>query len=117
MKIKMIVTALLLSLSLTAAAQMKDSGAAYEVKMTDVRLPTSEVGTIGFKPCGDCDYETRRVNRSTVWEFNGERMSLKDFRLRFNAVDRSINVPVQVLHNFDSNLVTRVWVVTPGTGS
>ncbi len=117
MKIKMIVAAFLLSLSLTAVAQMKDSGAAYEVKMSDVRLPNSEVGTIGFKPCGDCDYETRRVNRATVWEFNGERMSLKDFRLRFNSVDRSINVPVQVLHNFDSNMVTRVWIVTPGTGS
>lgn len=117
MKIKMIFTALLLSLSITAAAQLKDPGAAYEVKMTDVRLPTSEVGTIGYKPCGECDFETRRVNRSTIWEFNGERMTLEKFRHRVSQVDRSLNVPVQVLHDFTSNQVTKVWVVTPGTGS
>ena len=117
MRIKMVVTALLLGLSITAAAQLKDPGAAYEVKMTDVRLPTSEVGTIGFKRCGECDFETRRVSRNTVWEFNGERMSLEKFRRRVNEVDRSLNVPIQVLHHFDSNQVTKVWVVTPGTGS
>ena len=117
MKIKMIVTAFLLSLAITAAAQMKDPGAAYEVSMADIRLPTSEVGTIGFKRCGECNFETRRVSRATVWEFNGERMSLEKFRRRVSEVDRSLNVPIQVLHDFGSNQVTRVWVVTPGTGS
>ncbi len=62
MKIKMIVTALLLSLTITAVAQMQTVAEAYEVALSDVRLPQNEVGTIAFKTCVDCPYETKRVN-------------------------------------------------------
>ena len=113
MKIKMIFTVLLLSLSLTAAAQFKTIAEAYEVSINDLRLPQSEAGTIAYKKCSDCDYETRRVNRATVWEFNGERMSLEKFRHALATVDRSENIPVQVLHHLESNQVTKVWVLIP----
>ena len=117
MKFKMIVTALLLSLSFTAAAQFKEISAAYEVRMADVRLPNSEVGTIAFKRCVDCDYETRRVDGNTVWEFNGEAMELEKFKRLYATVDRSQNIPVQVLHHLESNRVLKVWVLLPGSGS
>ncbi|MDJ0812389.1 MAG: hypothetical protein QNJ23_01570 [Woeseiaceae bacterium] len=113
MKIKMIITALLLSLSLTAAAQFKTIAEAYEVRISDVRLPQSEVGTIGFKECDDCDYQTRRVSEGTVYEFNGQRMSLEKFRRALAGVDRSQNIPVQVLHHLESNQVTKVWILIP----
>ena len=113
MKIKMIVTALLLSVSLTAAAQFKTIAEAYEVSLNDLRLPQSEVGTIAFKKCSDCDYETRRISRETVWEFNGERLSLEKFRRALATVDRSDNIPVQVLHHLESNQVTKVWILIP----
>jgi hypothetical protein len=113
MKIKMIFAALLLSLSLTAAAQFKTIAEAYEVSIGDVRLPQNEVGTIAFKKCSECDYETRRISRETVWEFNGERMSLEKFRRALATVDRSENIPVQVLHHLESNQVTKVWIRVP----
>ena len=113
MKIKMVVTALLLSLSITAAAQLKTIAESYEVSMTDVRLPSTEVGTIAFKRCGDCSYETRRVTRETVYEFNGKRLPLDKFRVSFNSVDRSLNIPVQVVHHLESNQVTKVFIVAP----
>lgn len=112
MKMKMIVTAILLGLSLTAAAQFKTVAEAYEVALDDVRLPQNEVGTIAFKKCHECDYEVRRVNRDTIWEFNGERMPLEKFRRAFATLDRSQNIPVQVMHHFELNQVTRVWVQT-----
>ncbi|NIS89951.1 MAG: hypothetical protein GTN98_07695 [Woeseiaceae bacterium] len=113
MKIKMIVTALLLSLSITVAAQFVTTAEAYEVALSDVRLPNNEVGTIGFKRCPDCDFETRRVNRGTVYEFNGQSMSLEKFKRSLGTVDRSKNIPVQVLHHLESNQVTKVWVLVP----
>jgi hypothetical protein len=67
MKIKMIVTALLLSLSITAAAQFKTIAEAYEVAPSDVRLPQNEAGTIAFKKCSDCSYTTKRVTAATIW--------------------------------------------------
>jgi len=111
MKIKMIVTALLLSLSMTAGAQFKQIAAAYEVSRDDVRLPQSEVGTIAYKTCGDCSYETKRVNKATIYEFNGESLSLEKFRRRFAAIDRSVESPVQVLHHLELDQVTKVWIL------
>ncbi len=113
MKIKTIFAALLLSLSLTAAAQFTTIAEAYEVSINDVRLPQNELGTIAFKKCSDCDYETRRISRDTVWEFNGERMTLEKFRRALATVDRSENIPVQVLHHLESNQVTKVWIRVP----
>ncbi len=113
MKFKMIFTALLLSLSLTAAAQFKTIAEAYEVRLSDVRLPQNEAGTIAFKKCSDCDYEVRRVNAATIWEFNGQRMTLEKFRRALATVDRSENIPVQVLHHLESNQVTKVWILIP----
>ena len=113
MKIKMIVTALLLSLSIAAAAQMTTVAEAYEVALSDVRLPQNEAGTIAFKTCADCPYETKRVNATTVWEFNGKAMSLEKFRYHFASVDRSRNIPVQVLHHLELNQVTKVWILIP----
>jgi len=113
MKMKLIVTALLLCLSVPALAQFKTIAEAYEVQIGDVRLPQNDIGTIAFKRCGDCDYETRRINRGTVWEFNGERMSLEKFRRALARVDRSDNIPVQVLHHLESNQVTKVWIRVP----
>ena len=113
MNIKMIVTALLLSLSLTAAAQFKTIAEAYEVALSDIRLPQNEAGTIAYKTCADCPYETKRVNAATVWEFNGKAMSLKKFRHNVETLDRSSKIAVQVLHHLELNQVTKFWILVP----
>ena len=113
MKIRLIVVALMLCLAAPAFSQFRTIAEAYEVGISDVRLPQNEGGTIAFKKCGDCDYETRRVSRDVVWEFNGEGMSLEKFRRAFATVDRSRDIPVQVLHHLESNEVTKVWIRVP----
>ena len=110
MKIRLIVVVLMLCLAAPAFSQFRTIAEAYEVGISDVRLPQNEGGTMAFKKCGDCDYETRRVSRDAVWEFNGERMSLEKFRAALATVDRSRDIPVQVLHHLESNEVTRVWI-------
>lgn len=111
MNIKMIITAVLLSLALAAGAQSKPITEAYEVGMDDVRLPSSETGMIAFRKCSECKFESLRVTEETVYEFNGERMSLKDFRLAVNGVDRALDIPVQVVHHLERNEITKLFVV------
>jgi hypothetical protein len=111
MKLKLMATAFMLCLSLTAIAQLKTIAESYEISMADVRLPTSETGTIAFKRCKECDFETRHVNKETVYEFDGERMSLEKFRRAIDGVERSRNIPVQVVHHLQRDEITKVFVV------
>lgn len=113
MNVRMIVTALLLGLPIMAGAQLKTITEAYEVSMADVRLPSSETGTISFRKCGECDFEIRRVNSETIYEFNGETMSLEKFRRAVNGVDRALNIPVQVVHHLERDEITKLFVVVP----
>ncbi len=111
MKFKILVTALLLSLALPAAAQFTTIAAAYEVAASDLRLPQSESGTIAYKRCAECSYETKRVDESTVWEINGARTTLEKFRRTVSRLENPGAETVQVLHHLDRDRVTKVWIL------
>ena len=110
MKIKMIITVLLLSLALPAAAGFRTIQAAYEVALSDIRLPQSESGTIAYRKCAECPYETKRVDASTDWLINGKAVKLEKFRQSVSQlVDRS-NETATVLHHLERDRVTEVSV-------
>ncbi|HSG57898.1 MAG TPA: hypothetical protein VLA06_00055 [Woeseiaceae bacterium] len=111
MKLKIIVTALVLSLALPAAAQFKTIAAAYEIALSDIRLPQRNAGTIAYRKCAECSYETKRVDESTVWEINGKSMSLDDFRKALRDVADPDDETIQVLHHLESDRVTKVWIL------
>lgn len=113
MNLRIVSAAALLSVSLAATAQLKTISEAYEVSTSNLRLPTLENGTIVFRKCPDCDYESLRVLETTVYEFNGEQMSLEKFRRSVANLDSTKNIPVQVLHHLESNQVTKLWVLVP----
>jgi hypothetical protein len=89
---------------------MKTLQAAHEVMLSELRLPGTESGTIGFKPCETCDYRTERVSRETVYLVNDKRVSLKDFTEALSGVNDRDATFVTVLHHLERNVVTRVWV-------
>ena len=111
MKIKMIVTALLLSLALPAAADFRTIQAAYEVSLDDVRLPQIDAGTISFKKCFECPYETKRVTASTGWVINGKSMTLAKFRERLSLLADHGDESVTILHHLEQDRVTKVMVL------
>ena len=113
MSFRIIFAASLLCLSLAAAAQLKTISEAYEVSVTDLRLPASEIGTITLRKCPECKFESLQVLETTVYEFNGEQMSLEKFRRSVANLYSSKNIPVQVLHHLESNQVRNVWVLVP----
>ena len=112
MKIRWMVTALMLCLSVTAFAQFKTIAEAYEVRLSDLRLPQSEGGTVAYKPCDECSYQTKRVSSDTQWIVDGKSLPLDKFRRSLISVTDRINTPVTVLHHLESDRVTRVSVHT-----
>lgn len=113
MNFKALTTAILLMLVLPAAGQIRTVQLAHEVPLDDLRLPQSEGGTIGFKSCEDCEYQTERVTAATRWSLNGKTVRLDDFRVGLaRATDRK-SVYVTVLHHLEEDRVTEVSVYLP----
>jgi len=110
MKTKIIIAALALMLAIPAAAQMRLITQSFECTLNNVRLPQSNVGTIAYKPCADCDYRTNRVSPNVVWELNGQSMRLPEFRKRLSIVDDRREQTITVKHHLDQNRVVKVSV-------
>lgn len=85
---------------------------AHEVQLTGLRLPANSNGTLGFKPCNDCDYETVRVTPATRYEANGQNLVLDDFRSAVARITDRANTAVTVKQHLESDTITVVRVTT-----
>lgn len=110
MKIKNIIFVLLLVLALPAAAEFRTVQRAYEVELSDLRLPQNEAGTIGFRTCDDCAFITTRVSTETSWLLNGRSMSLAKFRDGLAKIEERSKKYVTVLHHLEKDRVTKVEI-------
>lgn len=110
MKLKLIITSLVLGLALPAAADFVTIERAYEVALSDMRLPRSVNGTIAYKQCGTCAYETKQIDATTRWVVNGQEVPLKKFLEAVNGVAEPQKEAVTVLHHLERNRVTAVSV-------
>ena len=100
MKLKLLITAIMLGLAMPAAADYVTIEQAYEVALSEIRLPQSERGTIAFKPCATCDVQTKRVDADT----------LQKFREATESVAGREKEAVTVLHHLKKDRVTAVSV-------
>lgn len=110
MKLKTLIIAVALILSAASAADIRTIQLAHEVALSDLQLPPSESGSIGFKPCADCEYRSRQITVETLWSINGRRMSLADFRKGIARVTKRDEVYVTVLEHLEKGRVTEVSV-------
>jgi len=110
MKTKLFIAAAMIILALPAAADFKTVELAYEVALSDIRLPHNETGTIAFKECEKCDYRTKRVTASTRYQVDGHTVTLKKFREAVEQVSDRDSKAVTVLHHLEDNRVTAVSV-------
>jgi len=110
MKLKVLITALLFSLALPAAADMTVVQKAYEIALSDMRLPRANGGTIAFKECDKCDYIRVRVGEDTQYRIDGKAVPLAKFRDALKLVGDRDDQPVTVLHHLKRNRVTAVSV-------
>ena len=110
MKITVLIAAIILGLALPVAAQFKTIQEAYEVQLSDLRLPQNDVGTVAFKTCRECPYQVKRVTGATEWVLDGNSMPLAKFRLGVMRLSERDNTAVTVLHHLENDRVTRVSV-------
>ena len=110
MKPRLMITAALLALALPTAAEFRTVQEAYEVALSDLRLPRAEGGTIVFKECANCEYVRYQVGADTQYRINGKAVPLVTFRAAMSKVADPDSEAVTVLRHVDTNQVTAVSV-------
>ena len=95
------------------AAQFTTTQEAYEVAVNELRLPSHESGTIGFKSCSECGYQTKRVSANTQYVLNGERVKLDEFRYAVSHVRKRSEETVTVLHHLKDDVIIKVSIYLP----
>ena len=108
MKTKYLLSVLLLALALPVAAEFRTVAEAYEIELSNLRLPQNAAGTIAYKTCDSCEYQTTRVSTDTRWILNGQSMSLVKFRQGVAQIKDRKKRYVTVLHHLENDRVTKV---------
>ena len=112
MKFKVLIAAIILGFALPAAAGFQTVAEAHEVSLANLRLPQSESGTVSFKTCDGCSYQTKRVGEDAQWVLNGKSLSLAKFRRGLLSIRDRDATAVTVLHHLERDRVIRVEVTT-----
>ena len=100
----------LLGLSLAVAAEFRTITEAYELVLSDLRLPGNEYGTLTFKQCSDCDTQALRVTGETRYLINNRDFSLTDFKEQLKRVRNRKDQNVAVLHHLESDTIKAIEV-------
>jgi len=83
---------------------------AYEVALSNFRLPGSPNGTLAFRSCDECETLTIRVTVGTNYMVNQESMELKEFRKSLARVRDRASATVVVMHHLETDTVTTVRI-------
>ncbi len=112
MQLRKLLVLVLLGLSLAAAADFRTLTEAYEVDLSNLRLPGSENGTLTFKQCSDCEAQTLRVTSKTRYVINDRDFALAEFKEQLKRVRKRKDQNVSVLHHLESNTIkaVKVWL-------
>ena len=110
MQLRKLLVLVLLGLSLAAAADFRTITEAYEVDISNLRLPGSENGTLTFKQCADCEAQTLRVTVKTRYLINDRDFALAEFKKQLKLVRNRKYLSVAVLHHLESNTIKAVDV-------
>lgn len=110
MNIKKLLVCILLSFSLPAAADFVTVSEAYEIALSDFRVPATPSSGVQFKKCDECEFQTIRVTPNTQYVINGKSVLLKEFRKRiFDVRDRAAETII-VLHHLESDTIVSISV-------
>ncbi len=110
MQLRKLLVLVLLGLSLAAAADFRTITEAYEVYLSDLRLPGSENGTLTFRRCPSCEAQTLRVTGKTRYVVNDRGVALAEFKNQLRRVRNRNAVAATVMHHLESNTITAVSV-------
>ena len=110
MHIQRLLVLAILGLSLSAAADFRTITEAYEVELSDLRLPGNENGNLAFRQCSDCETETLRVTVKTRYLINDRDFALAEFKEQLKRVRNRKGQNVAVLHHLESDTIKAIEV-------
>ena len=110
MKSKITAGLTLLLLSMTAAAEFETVSLAYEVSLSNLRVPATPSSGVMFKECDDCLVKSLRVTPATEYRVNGKAMTLKEFRKNVFQIRDRANTWAVVLHHLESDTAVSVSI-------
>ena len=110
MYIRKLLVALLMTFSLSVAADFVTVEEGYEVALSDMTVPVTSTGSLVFRECADCDAKTIRMTRNTRFIGAGRTVELKEFRKQVFQVSDRTRVPVTIMHHLESNTIVSVSV-------
>lgn len=111
MRIRTLLAAALVVMSAPAAADFEIVVEAHEVRLDHLRLPGTAGGTLSFKPCIECPWQTVRVSPNTRYEVNGRTYTLEDFRSELQNVADPESAWLTVMQHLETNTITAVEAV------
>ena len=110
MNIRKLLICALLVISLPAVAKFTTISRAYELALSDLRVPATPNSGVIFKECAECNMVSVRVTPNTQYIVNGRSLPLKDFRKAVFQVTHRDTTPVTVLHHLESDTIVSVTV-------
>lgn len=110
MKFKALIAAIALALAAPVFAQITTVALAHEVNLNDVRFPRTVNGTLGFRPCAECEYTTKRVSGDTRWVLNGRPVTLEKFREGLEHITNRDTEIVTIVHHLEEDRITEVSI-------
>lgn len=110
---KIIIITALSALSMTAVADFNTVARAYELKLSNFRLPITPNSSLGMRTCAECSMQALRVTSNTQYSINGEAMDLKEFRKRVFQIRNRDKANLLVKHHLETDTVTKVSVSLP----
>lgn len=111
MKFSTLTLVCVMCVAMPAMAQFTTVQLAHEVRLSSIRLPASESGTLAFKACATCDTKSVRVNADTRWLVNRRSVSLSDFRKAAERIQNRNETSVTVKQHLENNLITKVSII------
>ena len=107
MQIQKLMAVVLLALSFSATADFTTITEAYEISVSNMTMPVNQGGTLKFKQCNDCEWQTVLVNSGTQYVLNGANVGLAEFKQQIAGAN---NKTATVLHHLESNRITAVKI-------
>ena len=99
-----------MTISLAANAEFRTITRAYEIALSDMRVPGTSSGSLIFKKCADCESQVVLMTNRTQFIVNGQDVGIKEFRKNiFRVRDRRREVII-VKHHLESDTITSLRV-------
>ena len=111
--IKTVLAVAVLCVASIATAQFKTVSQAYELSFEELQVPNSPNGTITVRSCEECDDIVLRATVDTRYLYNGEALSLPDFRrmmYRIRSEALRSDTAVTVLHHLETDTLVSIKV-------